>query len=411
MSSPTTERGGDPHVARLAAALDNPPMSDAPAPTVWAEVMTELAEAGDRFAATMRERGEEADGDVYLTMLGIVMNDYLTRVSADADHPTFVPSTGYFQRLGSPNPDTVYRSAPVDPSGTYRLTGDRGTAWQVTIMPFTASMQSRTPYDFDELTTDASGRFDVIVSAERPGGHTGDWWTLEPDVGSLWVRSVSDRWGEERDPRIAIERLDVPSRRRRGNEDVERRLRATAGVVAGAVGYGIRHVDELHAEGFVNRLKPIDYGASGGMPRQHYHEGLFDLGDDEALLVDAHLPAGCDYVSWSLTDRLLVTLDWTHAQTSLNRSQATIDDDRVLRVVVSGRDPGVRNWMDTTGYQRGVLQCRAIGSVEAPTLTTRVVPVGAVLDHLPAGTARVTPEERAAALEKRRRGFQLRSLW
>jgi hypothetical protein len=386
-------------------------VSAAAEPSVWAAVMAELAETGDRFAAMMRERGEEADGDVYLTMLGVVMNDYVTRLSADPDHPTFVPSTGYFQRLGSPNPDTVYRSAAVDPAGTYRLTGDRGTAWQVTVMPFTAAMQGRTPYDLDDLALDRAGRFDVIVSAERPDGHTGDWWELEPEVASLWIRSVSDRWGEEREPRVAIERVDAPGRRRRSSETIERRLRATAKVAAGAVGYGIGHVDELRAEGFVNRLKAVDYGASGGMPRQWYHEGLYELGDGEALLVEARLPDGCDYFSWSLTDRLLVTLDWTHAPTSLNRAQATVDGDGVLRVVVSGEDPGVRNWMDTTGYQRGVLQCRSIGSVDPPALTARVVPAGSVFDHLPVGTARVTADERAAALEERRRGFQLRSLW
>ncbi|MND01051.1 hypothetical protein D3C83_198810 [compost metagenome] len=67
--------------------------------------------------------------------------------------------------------------------------------------------------------------------------------------------------------------------------------------------------------------------------------------------------------------------------------------------------------MDTTGYRSGVLQCREIGSVDVPELTARVVPLAALDDHLPAGTARVTPEERAAALDARRIGFQLRSLW
>src|SRR5690606_14178227 len=175
-------------------------------------------------------------------------------------------------------------------------------------------------------------------------------------------------------PRLAIERVDAPSRHRPPAESVTARLRSLARIVEGTIGYGIAHVDELRAEGYVNRLKPIDYGASGGMPLQWYHEGLFDLAGDEALVVEARLPEGCDYFSWSLTDPMLVTLDWTHAQTSLNRSQAAVDGDGVLRVVVSGSDPGVRNWMDTTGYRRGVLQCRSIGSVEAPAVETSVVP-------------------------------------
>lgn len=381
-------------------------------PTAWAQLMADLAAVGDRFVEQMRERGEaDAAGDVYRTLLGVLMDAYLTRISADPDQPTFVPSTGYFQRLGSPNPDTVYRSAKVDDAGTYRLTGERGTAKQVTVMPFTATMQSSTPFDLSEVARGPEGRIDVLLSRERPSGHTGDWWRLEPGTASLWLRSLSERWGEEREPRLAIERVDAPSRHRPPAEPVTARLRSLARIVEGTIGYGIAHVDELRAEGYVNRLKPIDYGASGGMPLQWYHEGLFDLAGDEALVVEARLPEGCDYFSWSLTDPMLVTLDWTHAQTSLNRSQAAVDGDGVLRVVVSGSDPGVRNWMDTTGYRRGVLQCRSIGSVEAPAVETSVVPLADVLHHLPPGTALVTPAERAAALHRRRTGFQLRCLW
>ena len=167
----------------------------------------------------------------------------------------------------------------------------------------------------------------------------------------------------------------------------------------------------MAADGFGSRRKVADYGANGGMPLQWYHEGLYDLADDEALLVEARMPEGCDYVSWSLTDRMLVTLDWTHAQTSLNRSQVAIDPDRVLRVVVAGTDPGVRNWMDTTGYRRGVLQCRSIGSAASPVIEARVVPLASLPALLPEATARVTPQERADALRLRRTGFQLRQLW
>lgn len=377
--------------------------------------MAQLGAAGDKLAAAMRERAVEGDrdvdADVYVTLLGSIMDTYLNRVSGEVDHPTFVPCCGYYQHLGSPNPDTVYRRAPVDDTATYRLTGERGTAWQVTIMPFTEMMMGFTPFDLSDVARGPEGRFDVLVSRERPTGYDGDWWPLEPGTASLWIRSVSDRWGEERDPRIAITRVDAPARSRPDGEATRRQLGALGIMVERIVEYGMRHTDELVEQGFVNSLKTVDYGASGAMPLQHYHECVFQLADDEGLLVEARLPQGADYFSWSLTDRMLVTLDWTHAQTSLNRSQAVVDADGVLRVVVSATDPGIANWMDTTGYLTGVVQCREIGSVEAPELTARVVPLATLAEHLPADTVRVTPEERAAALLARRTGFQLRSLW
>ena len=377
--------------------------------------MAQLGAAGDKLAAAMRERAVEGDrdvdADVYVTLLGSIMDTYLNRVSGEVDHPTFVPCCGYYQHLGSPNPDTVYRRAPVDDTATYRLTGERGTAWQVTIMPFTEMMMGFTPFDLSDVARGPDGRFDVLVSRERPTGYDGDWWPLEPGTASLWIRSVSDRWGEERDPRIAITCVDAPARSRPDGEATRRQLGALGIMVERIVEYGMRHTDELVEQGFVNSLKTVDYGASGAMPLQHYHECVFQLADDEGLLVEARLPQGADYFSWSLTDRMLVTLDWTHAQTSLNRSQAVVDADGVLRVVVSATDPGIANWMDTTGYLTGVVQCREIGSVEAPELTARVVPLATLAEHLPADTVRVTPEERGAALLARRTGFQLRSLW
>jgi hypothetical protein len=373
--------------------------------------MDKLGAAGDRLVAAMHERGEDVDADVYITLLGSVMDTYLNRVSGEVDHPTFVPCCGYYQHLGSPNPDTVYRRAPVDDTAVYRLTGERGTAWQVTIMPFTEMMLGFTPFDLSDVARGPDGRFDVLVSRERPDGYDGDWWQLEPGTASLWIRSVSDRWGEERDPRIAITRVDTPARTRPTGDATRKQLAALGIMVERIVEYGMRHVDELIEQGFVNSCKTVDYGQSGAMPLQHYHEAVFDLADGDGLLVEARLPEGADYFSWSLTDRMLVTLDWTHAQTSLNRSQAAVDADGVLRVIVSAGDPGIANWMDTTGYRTGVVQCREIGSVEVPELTARVVSLATLDEQLPPDTVRVTPEERSFALLARRTGFQLRSLW
>jgi hypothetical protein len=283
-------------------------------------------------------------------------------------------------------------------------------------MPFGAptatGMATWPPFDLSDLTTGPAGRFDVIVSPERPAGHKGDWWRSEPGMASLWLRTVSDDWGNDREPRVAIERLDGPRRRtRRPSETVSRQLSALGAIVDRTIEYGVRHTDDLIAEGYVNQLKLIDYRAHGGMPLQWYHEAVFELDDGEGLLLEATMPEGCDYFSFSLTDRMFVTLDWVHAQTSLNRNQARVDDDGVLRVVVAGNDPGIRNWMDTTDYRTGVLQCRWIGSETPPDVSLRAVPLASLAEHLPANTRRLTPEDLDEALSARRIGAQLRALW
>jgi hypothetical protein len=380
--------------------------------SAWFNAMTALGNAGDRFVAEMQERGQSVErDDVVKSMLGALMNMYLTQIAVDTDNPVFVPCTGYFQRLGSPNPDTVYRGAPIDPSGTYRLSGERGSARDVTIMPFTQAMRGIRPFDLTDVATGSDGAFDVVLSAERPAGFGGDWWQLHPDTASLWLREVSDRWGHERAARISIVRLDSVERPRPKPEQMEQQLAQLASSVERIIDYGIRHVDDLVRDGYVGRLKQIDYSATGAMPLQFYHEGIFDLQDDECLLIECRMDVDCKYFSWSITDSMLVTLDWMNACTSLNTSQAVFDRDGVLRVIVSRNDPGTPNWMETLGYRFGVMQLRSIGSEKPPIFNVRVVALDAVFDHLPAETPRIGPETRAARLEERKRGWQLRRLW
>lgn len=387
-------------------------MSEAETSSAWARAMAALGSAGDRLAADMRARdGSMKSDDIVKSMLGALMNLYLTQWASDANEPTFIPCTGYYQRLGSPNPDTIYRSAAVQPDGVYRLTGERGTARDVTIMPFTRAMRGGVPFNLSDVATGDDGAFDVIVSAERPEGHDGDWWRLDPETTSLWLREVSDRWGAEREARIAIVRLNPSARAEPSAEALDRRIAALATTVERILDYGIRHVDDLVNEGYVGRLKEVDYGATGAMPLQFYHEGLFDLADEDCLLIECRLAPGCDYISWSITDRMLITLDWMNAFTSLNSAQAMIDPDGVLRVIVAKTDPGTPNWMETLGYRQVVPQLRSIGAETPPVFDVRTIPLSAVFDHLPAGTRRVGGEERRAALRERQRAWQLRRIW
>lgn len=385
-------------------------------PSAWEAALQQLAAAGERMSAALVARGEPAGTtDAYLALLGATMETYLTYLSADVDFPTFLPCCGFFQHTGSPNPDTVYRRCVIDGAGTYRLTGERGSARQATIMAFGApsatGMRTWPPLDLSDVTG-PDGRFEVLVSPVRPPGHDGHWWRLDPEMASLWLRTTSDDWGNETDPRIAIARVDrCAARPRPSGEVVNAKMRSFATIIERSIQYGFTHTDQLIEGGWLNQLKAVDYSASGAMPLQWYYEGAFEVADGEGLLIEASMPDGCDYFSFSLTDRMLVTLDWVHAQTSLNRRQASIDPDGRVRFVVAGSDPGIRNWLDTTGYQRGVLQCRWIGSPLAPDVTASVVALASLAEVLPAGTAWVSEPERQQALDERRRGAQLRSLW
>ena len=79
--------------------------------------------------------------------------------------------------------------------------------------------------------------------------------------------------------------------------------------------------------------------------------------------------------------------------------------------MVSLRDPGVPNWLDTGGYLQGAIQGRWNQASSAPQPTLTRVAVEDVRKHLPPDTPVVTPEERDKVLRVRRMGAQMRRKW
>jgi hypothetical protein len=336
-------------------------------------------------------------------------------VGGDGDAPQFLPALNQVLNIGQPNADTTYRAAVITPGGSYRLTGKRGTlalAVMVQIIPQgQPGSGMRSHLNLAHLKTDADGRFDVLASPARPEGYAGDWWELDPGASQLMIRMVSADWGHEEEPTLSIERVDKPiGRPRIPAADLEQRLRRMPMGVDYIALMLVDHVQKLRQEGYVNTLKimTLEFGALEG---QFYYEGTFDLADDEALIVESPIPAKCDYRSLILTNEIYETIDWYNNHSSLNGAQAGADPDGRLRIVISARDPGVKNWLDTAGHRRGIIQGRWTGCDSQPIPTVRKVKLADVAAALPNGVATVTPEERQQILRQRRRALQQRPLW
>jgi hypothetical protein len=75
----------------------------------------------------------------------------------------------------------------------------------------------------------------------------------------------------------------------------------------------------------------------------------------------------------------------------------------VFRGVIAPQDPGVPNWLDTAGHERGTLIARFVLAEASPEVRSRTVKLASVRDELPGDTPRVGPTERDEALARRRR--------
>jgi hypothetical protein len=123
------------------------------------------------------------------------------------------------------------------------------------------------------------------------------------------------------------------------------------------------------------------------------------------------VPNTCDYRSLILTNEIYETTDWINNHSALNDTQARPGKDGRLRIVVSAKDPGIANWMDTSGYPRGVIQGRWTGCDSQPIPEVHKVMVAEVVSLLPKDTPRVSPEQRQMILRERRRAQMERPLW
>jgi hypothetical protein len=398
-----------------------------PLPT-WAEQLRALEGIVDHLVPKWRPDGatEAEMQDMNKLALSMVSEAYLCRVYTDTKRPVFMPLWNYAFNQGGPDPDFVYSTVEMDATGTYVISGFRGTSRFVEITqqgfdylspamrgPGSGTKAINRTLDLDDLTLGDDGRFSVTLSPTRPDGYDGDWWELDDGCRRLLMRRCSCDWTNEVDARVAIDRTDD-----RGAdmtpEEIARRFSDIDAWVKGVIEFDmdlVRYYREHHG---VNQFKISERmmsQGSGALPRQAYYDGIHEIDDDEALILESPIPDTWRYFQALVADDRFCTVDWVNRQSSLNDTQARIDSDGRFRCVISRLDPGVPNWLDKGDYPWGIVQMRWNLASEYPDPTMIKVPFAEVRDHLPSDTPVVTPDERAEALRVRREGAQLRRIW
>jgi hypothetical protein len=341
--------------------------------------------------------------DAWNILFGEISRGYLSLVTVDPDHPEFVPTYNTGFNIAAPNPDYIYSGTPLDGKGVYRLRGLKGsnlfTFMQMTGPstddPKTAKTSMFNYFRLDQAPAGLDGSFDFILSAERPAG--------------IFMRSVAYDWLHERDPVVGIERIDIPpGRARLTAQETAARLKSVTEFVRRDSMIWWKHMADLQAKNMWNRVGVEPWGT---FPGQVYLEGLFRIADDEALILETAVPDKCLYWSFLVGDMQFRTGDYANNQASINGFQAKLDSDGKFRAVISKRDPGVANWLDTSGYNEGVIQGRWNSCDSAPVPSARLVKLSALRGILPADSASVTAEARDRQLRDRRLGAQMRRKW
>jgi hypothetical protein len=390
----------------------------------WADQMKALENVGENLLGKWRPDGATSAEiqDMNKLALSMLASGYLCRVYTDIQRPVFMPMWNYAFNQGGPSPDYVYSTVEIDPQGLYRISGYRGTTRFVELtqqaidMLNPQAMDGKAPYaftnDLDELSIGEDGYFSVILSAQRPDDYNGDWWELHDRTCRILMRRCSCDWNREIDASVAIERLDEPAGADMTPEEIARRFSDLSTWIEGVIEFDmrlIRYYREHHGVNTLLRSGKID--DMGGLPKQAYYDGIHEIDDSEALIIETELPQRCRYWQALVGDDRFCTVDWVNRQSSLNDFQARIDGDGKFRAVISRLDPEVPNWLDKGDYPWGIIQMRWNQATDYPDPTIKKVAFADIRNHLLADTPVVTPEERREQLRIRREGAQLRRIW
>lgn len=330
------------------------------------------------------------------------------------DYPFFMLQTYLdpYVYLGHlPCPDFVHRHVFLNGARTWRIWGRRNTSHWIDIQVHTGfwgepGYACHANHDLDEFHIGADGRFEIIAS---PVPQPGNWIKLDPGSSNntLLIRQATYDWENEVMTEFNIEPLDeVPPRPIvLDSDEVIRRLDLAGRMMKHCISIwtapGSRRL--LRHAGMNEFVVRRGDGGRGANPLAQYAQGLFEISDDEALIVDTAVPEA-RYWSIQLGNWWWETLDYSHHKSSINGFQALPDRDGRFRAVIARTDPGVPNWLDPSVWNTGLMMIRWYRADSELTVRTVKVPLAELRDHLPADTPVVSPEQRREEVKRRHQG-------
>ncbi|WP_020666431.1 hypothetical protein [Amycolatopsis nigrescens] len=383
----------------------------------FADAITE-AEKVITEAPHVRSERDLVEGYDYLA--GSIRAAVQSAWGYERDFPYFTQSATPYTKVGLDNPDTLYYNARIRDDVEYIVSGTRGSTSDLSFQILNGAYSpvdvpdSLSAFDDREITIDEDGRFELRFGPAKADAGP-NYFTLGPGAAMLLVREVYSDWDTERRGNIRIQRAD---RVGMAPAPLSKDLLAKRYGAAGKILLTQLKTFLAFPEWFYLKL-PVNTmteprSTPGGLSTQYSSVGHYDLTDEQAMVLT--VPASeAPYQGIQLGTMWYISLDFVNHQTSLTADQARVDPDGRIRFVISERDPGVANWLERTGHDRGYIQIRwqrlsrELTAADGPEV--EIVDVGDLPQRLPYyREARVTPAEWAARIAARQAAVATRML-
>ena len=313
------------------------------------------------------------------------------------------------------NPDTFYRLVPLDGRSDFVLEGvsARHPATIFELSALTARWQTLANLTREDLGIAPGSRFRLhfLPEGATPAPDCDRVVRLSGDAEMLIVRETLASWADERPARLTItNRVDRGGRRHTDSADW---IEAAAARVTKWFAEAARLTEAPLAQPANHFSTPVISGDHGKLVTMAYSIGHFHVHPGEALVL--HVDAGdARYAGVPITNLWGTTNENLARTASWNAAQAARNEDGTFTCVLSLEDPGVQNWLDPDGLERGFLFVRWAGldperpPERVPAIAARVVAEKALPDVLPAETRWITPEARRSMIRDRERDHALR---
>ncbi len=289
-------------------------------------------------------------------------------------------------KLGADNPDNYYQHATISGMYDYKIHGKRNSIKYLALGTYKgnyANMGGRTGesgyLDNSKIEVSPDGTVEIILSkTPQPK----NWLPMEEETSSVIVRQTFYNRSKEIPADLKIERiggdgLPTPMTVEKIDEGL---------TIASKLMFGAAAMFSGWAEGFMkheNKLPKFDPGvslAAHGDPNLTYYHSYWRLDENEALVIDV-VPPKCAFWNFQLNNYWMESLDYRYYNVWTNMAKAVLRKDGSLRVVVAHTDPGVPNWLTTTGHGHGTMLWRWFEAEDSPPEpAARVVPLSEVKD-------------------------------
>lgn len=371
--------------------------------------------------------GEHASAEA-LETFEAAMDEYafnyvIKATASDGNYPRFVrnfmPPHQWFgrklpgARIGGDNPDNCYRVAGITHGGRYevegRIMGRRATSITFTLVANYGTSVTIQTLDFADVKCAADGSFTLHIDSQSPDGRANHLRTA-PACKFLFVRDSMNDWTGQTPLALSIRKLDALTADPLTDQQIAERA-------------AHRMIEDVPLYYWFTRLcsgKAVNTfpsgtpsGALGGLVTQAGTQGRVQLADDEAAIVTVD-PAGAAYAAIAAHDWWFRTFEYWNRTSSFTGHSSKPDPDGRYTYVVSIRDPGVHNWVDTCGRHKALLLYRwqdlpreqvRQGPVIDPL---RIVKLRDLAQALPKNTVMVDRNERVRQIEAREIAFKRR---